>query len=89
MSIERRQFGRVDFENSIQLMILEPVPQKAELEDASFNGLKIVTELDVDLETILTCQNIELDNSIPFKARIIWKKTLENGYFQYGLQIQE
>ncbi|WP_376767960.1 hypothetical protein [Neobacillus endophyticus] len=48
-----------------------------------------MTELNVDLETILICQNIELENNIPFKARIIWKKSLENGHFQYGMQIQE
>ncbi|WP_040203685.1 PilZ domain-containing protein [Neobacillus jeddahensis] len=89
MSDERRQYGRVDFDTTIQLMIVEPVSQRAELNDASNNGLRIVTEADFALNTVITCLNIELENSIPFTAKIVWKKQVDTGKFQYGLHIEE
>jgi len=86
---EHRREERVDFDLSIPLMIMEPFSKIVYMKDASKNGLKIVTELELDLFSDLKFMNMELENSIPFRARVIWKKPLDGHWFCYGLEIED
>ncbi|MDR6121202.1 hypothetical protein QFZ87_000799 [Bacillus sp. SLBN-46] len=88
MENERREFGRVDFDTSVKLLILEPFYKIVSMDDASKNGLRIVTELNLELHEVFTFKNIEVENSISFQAKVVRKRPVESGLFSYGLVIE-
>jgi hypothetical protein len=87
MEDERREFRRIDFDTSVQLLILQPYYKTVYMADVSQHGLRIITELDLELHKELTIKNIEIENSVPFQARVVWKKPIESGLFSYGLEV--